>query len=397
VCFVWVLLAAAPAAAQEAAQEIGSPEDLGKYRFGPIRFTPMVTIANLGVDTNVFNETVNPKQDFTVTFGPKVDVYSRIGRGLVSGQVGVDYFYFQEYDTQRSFGTNEKLRIDYPLGRFTPFAEGRYVNTRQRQGYEIDARARRNEFAGLGGVDVRVGGRTVVRLGGAHEAYRFKSEDTLVGSSLSNELDRDTDVFGVAVRREMTPLTTFVVSAEQRWDRFINSPVRDADGIKVTPGFEFKPFALIDGKVFVGYRHFETLSPTVPDYSGPAASVDLGYTLRATRFTGTLNRDVTYSFDDIEPYYVQTDASLTVVQRVTTHWDVKGSVLRAALDYQAVTDSLVRTDHVQQYGAGGGYRLGDTVRFGVDVIHVTRDSVLPGRTYDGWRVGGSVDYGVKQR
>src|SRR3954453_11077538 len=107
---MWALLAAAPAVAQE----IANPEDVGRYRFGPIRFTPAVTITNFGVDTNVFNapvnprqdftttcrggdtkrfkEPVNPKQDFTITFGPKVDVYTRLGRGLLSGQVGLDYF-----------------------------------------------------------------------------------------------------------------------------------------------------------------------------------------------------------------------------------------------------------------------------------------------------------------
>ena len=63
-----------------------------------------------------------------------------------------------------------------------------YVNTRQRQGYEIDARARRLEFVGTGGVDVRVGGKTTLRTAGGHEAYRFESEEALVGSSLSTEL-----------------------------------------------------------------------------------------------------------------------------------------------------------------------------------------------------------------
>ena len=138
------------------------------------------------------------------------------------------------------------------------------------------------------------------------------------------------------MRREVTPLTTFVVSAEQRWDRFLYSPLRDADGLRITPGFEFKPFALIDGNAFVGYPPLPDAVAEVPDYTGLAASVDLGYTLRATRFSGKVNRDVTYSFDEIEPYYVQTDASLTVVQRVTTHWDVKANVLHALLDYQAV-------------------------------------------------------------
>ena len=50
-----------------------------------------------------------------------------------------------------------------------------------------------------------------------------------------------------------------------------------------------------------------------------------------------------------------------------------------------------------QYGFGGGYRLGETVRFGVDANHVERDSELPGRAYEGWRIGGTIDYGVKPR
>jgi hypothetical protein len=392
-----VLLAGLSAAVPSSAQDLPNPEELGRFRLGPVRFTPTVTITQLGVDTNVFNEAENPREDFTAQFGPKVLFWMRVGRGVVSGDAGLDYFYFQKYDSQRSFGTSERLRFEYPIGRLTPFGEITYVNTRQRQGYEIDARARRTEVTGRGGLDVRVGGKTTLRALGGHETYRFESEDTLVGSSLSSELDRDTDKVEVAMRRELTPLTTFVVSAEQRWDRFLYSPLRDADGLRITPGFEFKPFALIDGRAFVGYRHFRTLSAEVPDYTGPAVAVDLGYTVRATRITGKLNRDVNYSFDEIEPYYVQTDASLTIVQRITSHWDVKGSVLRALLDYEAVAVTDARTDKVWQYGFGGGYRLGETVRFGVDALHVTRESIRPGRAYDGWRIGGTIDYGVKQR
>jgi hypothetical protein len=165
------------------------------------------------------------------------------------------------------------------------------------------------------------------------------------------------------------------------------------------PGFEFKPFALIDGTVLVGYRKFRTLSSDVPDYSGVAASADLGYAVHATRFVLKLTRDITYSFDEIQPYYVLTDANLTVTQRITSHWDVMGRGGRAVLDYQAVGLLSVptRVDHVTQLGFGVGYRLGETVRFGVDADHVKRDSDLPTRAYDGWRVGGTVTYGVKQR
>ncbi len=69
---------------------------------GFIRFTPSITLTNLGVDTNVFNELDDPKDDFTVTFGPKAEFWSRLGpRGHLYGNVGLDYQYFQEYDSQR--------------------------------------------------------------------------------------------------------------------------------------------------------------------------------------------------------------------------------------------------------------------------------------------------------
>ena len=113
--------------------------------------------------------------------------------------------------------------------------------------------------------------------------------------------------------------------AEQQRDRFVLSPQRDADGLRVVTGFEFKPFALISGKGVVGYRQFDTLSAVVPDYTGPVASADLAYVLRATRITARVERDVTYSFEELEPYYLLTDLAMT--RDPAPHagsWDVVG-------------------------------------------------------------------------
>jgi hypothetical protein len=81
------------------------------------------------------------------------------------------------------------------------------------------------------------------------------------------------------------------------------------------------------------------------------------------------------------------------------HWDVMGRAQRGVLDYQAVglASAVQRKDYVRQLGFGGGYRFGETVRIGVDADHVNRDSDIPWRDYDGWRIGGTVAYGVKQR
>ncbi len=58
------------------------------------------------------------------------------------------------------------------------------------------------------------------------------------------------------------------MNTEYETDRFEHSAVKDANGFRVMPGFEFDPLALIGGKVYIGYRHFDVLDKNVPDYSG---------------------------------------------------------------------------------------------------------------------------------
>ena len=380
------------------AQDVPDPEELARFRFGPIRLTPSITVTSLGVDTNVFNEADDPKQDTTASFGPGLEFWMRMGRAKLSGKSAAEYFYFKKYDGQRSFGTVNEARLELPLNRLAPFVEGRYTNTRQRPGYEIDARARRREVAGRAGADLRVGSRSTIRFAAGRETYRFDSEDSFLGTALSEQLDRDSDSFEVSARQRLTPLTTFAIIAEQRQDRFVFTPTRDADGFRLTPGFEFKPFALLEGSVFAGYRRFHTLESTVPDFGGVIAKADLAYALRATRFQLRLNRDVTYSFEALEPYYLLTDVTLAVTQRITRAWDVVGRGGRQLLDYRAVgPESVPRTDKLGQAGGGVGYRVGERFRLGVDADHYRRQSVISGRTYQGWRVGGSVNYGVRTR
>jgi len=189
------------------------------------------------------------------------------------------------------------------------------------------------------------------------------------------------------------------VVGEERRDRFIVSPGRDADGIRIATGFEFKPFALISGKGEVGYRSFHTLSAVVPDYEGPVASADLAYVLRATRLALRVQHDVTYSFEALEPYYLLTDVAVSVTQRLTSRWDVTGRVAREMLDYRAVGVSTApeHTDRVNQFGGGAGYRVGEFVRLGIDTDFMSRRSPITFRSYDGWRTGFSITYGMKTK
>ena len=148
----------------------------------------------------------------------------------------MDYFYFREYDTQRSFGTTNRLRLEIPLAHLVPFASGEYTNTRQRTGYEIDARARARSWAGAQGwICCSGAARACVPLP-ARSRTGFPSDETFLSDTLRQRLDRDATTFGLSVRRDVTPLTTWTVEGEQQHDRFVLSPERDADAFKVVPG-----------------------------------------------------------------------------------------------------------------------------------------------------------------
>lgn len=387
-----------PASAQTDAPV--EPADLARFRLGPLRFTPSISLTNLGVDDNVFNDTANPKQDTTGAIGPAVDLWLRAGRSRLAGHVSGQYLYFNEYRSQRAFNTDDNARWEVPLARLTPFAAGAYVNTKDRPGFEIDSRARQSTRSATLGADLRLSGKTNVVLTGTRSLTAFDDSQTFLGADLANALNHTADTEQVQLRYKLTPLTTFVVSADAIQDRFSLNPLRSSNSIRVLPGFELQPSALVSGRIFVGYRRFEPLDPRVPAYQGVNASVTAKYTAGATQFDVKANRDVAYSYQAVQPYYTLTDLGLAVTERLTYTWDVVARGGRQTLDYQAVQTALVtdpQVDTIRQFGGGIGYRFGRIMRLGFDVNYYRRTSTsISSSEYKGLRFGGSVTYGLPQ-
>src|SRR5688572_2945726 len=71
-------------------------------RLGAIGLAPRIGLTNVGVDTNVFNEVEDPKQDFTLTASPGMQLWLRLQRGLLSVDGQGDYVYFNKHADQRS-------------------------------------------------------------------------------------------------------------------------------------------------------------------------------------------------------------------------------------------------------------------------------------------------------
>src|SRR5690606_37766402 len=110
-------------------------------------------------------------------------------------------------------------------------------------------------------------------------------------------------------------------------------------------------------------------------------------------------RDIRYSFEPTQPYYVDTGVGANVRRALGPSFDVIVSANRHTLTYrdlrlQTLAPGTERVDTVWNYGGNFGYRFGRDGRIGFGVTYWTRDSTTrPGREYDGLRIGTTASYG----
>lgn len=381
-----------------AAQDDDDPFERARFHLGPLRFTPVLQLTSVGRDSNIFNEAEDPKSDTTAAVGPSVRFWLRPGRLRIGGQAGAQYLYFRQFENQRAWNTTNELRLELKLVRLTPFVSGEYIDTKDRVGYEIDSRSRRRDLAGTVGAAVHLGARTDVVASYRRYQGEYDENETFLGATLARELNREEERGELQVRYALTPLTTFVLRNELGRDRFDAATLRNSDSLRIMPGFETKPDALISGSAFVGYRRFDARDPLVADYSGVVAAVNAVYLRDATRFEVKVDRDLAYSYSVERPYYALLDTGLVVTHRFPQRWEAVGRVSRQTLAYRVTGGSAdAPTDRGYTYGLGFGVLPNETLRLGLDVIYSTRRSQVEGRRdFDGTRVFGSITYGIRQ-
>ena len=148
----WLALAAAASA-----QTTDGDPTNAKMHFGPLLMTPSFAVTNIGIDTNVFYEPgfADPKQDFTLTMTPRADLWLHAGRTLFSAVVKEDLVWYRTYATERSANESAAVTWRVPLGRLVATTGYGYLNSRERPGFEIDARSQRQEHSTLGSLELR--------------------------------------------------------------------------------------------------------------------------------------------------------------------------------------------------------------------------------------------------
>jgi hypothetical protein len=408
--FLSLLLGSAPAEAQtfgplvEATQTLRVPDGSRPEPalvLGPVGLTPKLALKHIGVDSNIFNDPDTPSRDVVAVLVPGIDATMRVGSARLTSRTLAEWNHFSKFVEQRSVNVTQLGRVDLDLARIAPYVEAGYVRSRHRPNLEIDARVLQKTQTVAGGVVITVGPRTSLDVGLRRSRVDFG--DPAHGSAvLANRLNRDTDQVALEARVIVSALTTVTFGAQHRRDRFEFDSVRDSDNLVFSGGVELKPSAFISGTANVGLRRLNGRSAITPDHTDLVAAMRVSYVMREhTRFTLRLDRDVDYSFDSTWPYFVATSAHLEVKQAIGYAWDVVVRGGRSQLAYEpfltggleAPTVAGNRRDRFVTVGLGAGRHLGDDVRVGVDVNRDRRESPVVGRTYSGYRVGGSVTYG----
>jgi hypothetical protein len=379
--------------------QVPSDHESGEARFraGGLALDPRFFIRDVGVDTNVFNESNNPVRDVTATAGPEIRSWFRAGRMFATGTTTLGWTYFQKSTRQRSVDFQQAGRIDLALVRVTPHVAGAFERTRRRPNDEVDVRVRQLRTRASAGLAVHPGPRLTLDFN--YEQREFDFGDGEFGDmALAAALNRTEQEATASAAWALTPLTTFVLKGAHRTDTFDISDDRNSRSVSVMPGLEFKPLALISGTAYVGLRSFQPVEDDLPGFTGVTAAVDLRYIAQdRLRIDVRLSRDIDYSFEVDLPYFVATGGQVEAMQALGGGWDVVGRTGGTRMAYQAFDRGFAlidgRVDRAWMVGVGVGRRLGTDVRVGVDVNHVTRRSTQASRRYSGVRAGGAVTYG----
>jgi hypothetical protein len=366
--------------------------------WGPLRVKPTIQLTNLGVDNNVFNnsDANDPKSDFTTTVTPAADLWFHLGHSLVMASIIEDLVYYNEYATERSINGRYRIGATMPRNRLAVNIGADYLSARDRPGFEIDARSQHTDAGAHAGVEVRAFGKTFVAASLRRERIEFDQDAEFMGANLQEELSRVETSAEVSVRHEITPVTSLTFDVSREDDRFLYNSARDSTGTRIMGGVKFG--TRLQGTASFGYRSFEPRDPRVLAYNGATANADVSFsTVGSTRFGVQVIRDIDYSYDFEQPYYIQTGATASVTQGLFGPLNGTARVGWHQLAYRGRIGgpALVpnRTDLVSLFGGSIGYRVASGMRISFNVDKQQRDSDLAGASYGGLRYGTSVTYG----
>ena len=365
---------------------------------GPVSLYPQIALREAGMDSNVFNDPTNSRSDLTYSLTPRLYVVMPVGNTRFVGTGVGDLVYFRTYSDQRSLTMKFDGRYEVTSPGFRPFASLGFVTRGDRDGYEIDVRVRHTQTIVTAGLDADVTAVTALTAWASRAWTSYGENEEYLSVLLADQLNHETESVAAGVRLRPTPLTTILITAGLDRDRFTRLPLRDADSVRVASTVALDTGAAITGDVQVGYLSFMPADVAIAKYRGPIGSARLHYALPdVVRIDVDARRDVAYSYDPIQPYYLESGGRITVAQRVFGPLEVLGIGEVREIRNQRIGGMSFdgRREVTTSLGGGIGIQIQSQTRFALTYEHTERTSTEPiGRNYERTRVLGSIIYGL---
>jgi hypothetical protein len=365
---------------------------------GPVSLYPQIALRDAGTDSNVFNETTNPKSDVIYSLTPRLYAVVPVGNTRFIGTGTGDLVYFRTYSEQRSLTTKLDGRYEVTSPGFRPYASAALVSRGDRDGFEIDARVRHTQTSVTAGTDVDLGPLTALTGWVSRSWTTYGENAQYVSVMLADQLNHEADAVAGGARFRVTPLTTVMMVARYEQIRFTRVPLRDADSLRAESTVAFDTGAAITGDLQAGFMSFSPRNTAIAPYRGPVGSARLHYAIPdLLRVDLDAKRDVDFSYDPIQPYYLESGARITGGQRLIGPLELIAIGERREIRNQRIGGSSFdgRREVITSLGGGLGLQLQDQTRLTFTYERTKRTSTeMAARNYERTRVLASISYGI---
>jgi hypothetical protein len=380
--YLGLVFVSAVLAAVQAEAQVVAPREVAQIEFGTFALYPSLQIVDAGIDDNVFNDSSAPLSDYTLTVASRVLTVLRLGSNELLFRAGDDYVWFRDSSSERSNNTQYAVRFNMSASRFKPYIGAEHVRTRVRRSPELDARARRVDRTMQGGLAFEISPRTALTASARHEETDYQAGERFRNVELADALNRSGRGAEAGVRYGITALTTLSVTAGYEEQKFRKSGLRNLKRYTVGPTLDFNPEAAIRGRVVTAFELFEPDDPAFAERMGVAYQALLNWSVYGrTTFDLAAGRNISYSYQDTEPYYLLTNVKLVVTQPLPGWFEFYGGYEWDHMAYSWHRDAVEtpgrseRVDRLTGVNGGFGMRVGRTFHVKVGVEKTRRRSI----------------------
>ena len=363
-------LCAAAAAAQLASDEVPRQRTIpdqsqvetdmqnSRFRLGPMRLIPTISVTNAGYDNNVFGTNEDPIGDYTFTVRGGVRFVVPFGTKVyLRGDALPQYTWYDKLTERRGVGGFYDASL---LGFFNRMAvQATVYDTEDFVIYssEVLTRVKTRTLDGSGGLEVDLAKRFSIFGRGEVARSRYSTAGQLPGLPV-DENDRTDSMARGGVRYRLSPQWNVTAGFEQTWSDFVRDfDFRNNQSRAYLVGLHYdRPQFYIN--LSGGYREGRPRSgSTFPEYSTGTGSFFASYfPMRWLELQGYGRRRTAYSLTTTNPYYFENriggGVNVEVLSRILVRGFAEAGPNNYPLPVFVDGEPVKRRDQSKIYGGG---------------------------------------------